>query len=385
MTSADLYDMEALYSEEERLARDEIRRWTKERFSPLVEDAYRKGEFPLEVALELADLGAFGANLEGYGCAGLSNTAYGLMMEELEYADSGLRSFVSVQGALCMYPIYAYGSDEQKEKYLPRMQSGEVIGCFGLTEPDFGSNPGGMLTRAEDKGDHYLLNGAKMWITNGGLAHIAIVWAKLDGEIVGFIVPTDAEGFSAPEQRRKWSLRCSVTSELVLQDVKVSKDALMPNARGLKTALGCLTQARYGIAFGAIGAARSCYDTARDYTMSRIQFDKPLASFQLIQTKLANMLTEITKAQVLCWRLGRLKDEGKMNFAQVSLAKRNNVGRALEIARVARDMLGANGITDEYPVGRHMCNLETVNTYEGTYDIHGLILGEKITGLQSYA
>jgi len=385
MTSADLYDMEALYSEEERLARDEIRRWTKERFSPLVEDAYRKGEFPLEVALELADLGAFGANLEGYGCAGLSNTAYGLMMEELEYADSGLRSFVSVQGALCMYPIYAYGSDEQKEKYLPRMQSGEVIGCFGLTEPDFGSNPGGMLTRAEDKGDHYLLNGAKMWITNGGLAHIAIVWAKLDGEIVGFIVPTDAEGFSAPEQRRKWSLRCSVTSELVLQDVKVSKDALMPNARGLKTALGCLTQARYGIAFGAIGAARSCYDTARDYTMSRIQFDKPLASFQLIQTKLANMLTEITKAQVLCWRLGRLKDEGKMNFAQVSLAKRNNVGRALEIARVARDMLGANGITDEYPVGRHMCNLETVNTYEGTYDIHGLILGEKITGLQAYA
>jgi alkylation response protein AidB-like acyl-CoA dehydrogenase len=384
MTSADLYNMEALYSEEERLARDEIRRWAKERFQPIVEDAFRRGEFPLDVALELADLGAFGANLDGYGCAGLSNVAYGLMMEELEYADSGLRSFVSVQGALCMYPIHAYGSEAQKNKYLPRMQTGEVIGCFGLTEPDFGSNPGGMLTRAEDKGDHYLLNGAKMWITNGGLAHIAIVWAKLDGKIAGFIVPTDAEGFSAPEQRRKWSLRCSVTSELVLQDVKVPKDALMPEARGLKAALGCLTQARYGIAFGAIGAARACYDTARDYTLSRIQFDKPLASFQLIQTKLANMLTEITKAQVLCWRLGQLKDEGKMNFAQVSLAKRNNVGRALEIARTARDMLGANGITDEYPVGRHMCNLETVNTYEGTYDIHGLILGEKITGIQAY-
>jgi len=384
MTSTDLFDLEALYGEEERLARDEIRRWARERFTPLVEDAYRKGEFPLEVALELADLGAFGANLEGYGCAGLSNTAYGLMMEELEYADSGLRSFVSVQGALCMYPIYAYGSDEQKEKYLPKMVTGEVIGCFGLTEPDFGSNPGGMITRAEDKGDHYVLNGAKMWITNGGIAHIAIVWAKLDGEIVGFLIPTDSEGFSAPEQRRKWSLRCSVTSELVLQDVKVPKDALMPKAIGLKTALGCLTQARYGIAFGAVGAARACYDTARDYTLSRIQFDKPLASFQLVQTKLANMLTEITKAQILCWRLGSLKDEGKMNFAQVSLAKRNNVGRALEIARTARDMLGANGITDEYPVGRHMCNLETVNTYEGTYDIHGLILGEKITGIQAY-
>jgi len=384
MTSTDFYELEDLYTEEERLARDEIKRWCRERFMPVVEDSYRDGKFPLAIALELAELGAFGANLEGYGCAGLSHTAYGLMMQELEYADSGLRSFVSVQGALCMYPIYAYGSEEQKDRYLPKMATGEVLGCFGLTEPDHGSNPGGMITRAEDKGDHYLLNGAKMWITNGGLAHIAIVWAKLDGEVVGFIVPTDSEGFSAPEQRRKWSLRCSVTSELVLQDVKVSKDALMPKARGLKTALGCLTQARYGIAYGANGAAMACYDAARDYSLSRIQFDKPIASFQLIQTKLANMLTEITKAQLVTWRLGRLKEEGKMTFAHVSMAKRNNVGRALEISRVARDMLGANGITDEYPVGRHMCNLETVNTYEGTYDIHGLILGEKITGIQAY-
>ncbi|MAG56863.1 MAG: acyl-CoA dehydrogenase [Planctomycetes bacterium] len=385
MQQTDFFDLDELYTEEEILARDEIRRWCKERFEPIVEDAYRKGEFPLDVALELGELGAFGANIQGYGCAGLSNTAYGLMMQELEFCDSGLRSFVSVQGALCMYPIYAYGSDEQKDEWLPKMATGEIIGCFGLTEPDHGSNPGGMITRAEDKGDHYLLNGAKMWITNGGLAHLAIVWAKLDDEVCGFVVPTDAEGFSAPEQRRKWSLRCSVTSELVLQDVKIPKDNLLPKARGLKTALGCLTQARYGIAFGAIGAARCCFETARDYALSRIQFDKPIASFQLIQTKLANMLTEITKAQLICYRLGRLKDEGKINFGHVSMAKRNNVGRALEIAREARDMLGANGITDEYPIGRHMCNLETVNTYEGTYDIHGLILGQCITGIPAYA
>jgi len=385
LLSTDFFDLDSLYAEEELLARDEIRRWARERFTPIVEDAHRDGRFPLEIALELADLGAFGANLEGYGCAGLSNSAYGLMMDELEYADSGLRSFVSVQGALCMYPIFAYGSDEQKERWLPKMSAGEIIGCFGLTEPDHGSDPGGLVTRAEDKGDHFLLNGAKMWITNGGIAHIAIVWAKLDGQIHGFVVPTDSEGFSAPEQRRKWSLRCSVTSELVLQDVKIPKDHLLPKAQGLKAALGCLTQARYGIAFGAVGAARCCYDTARDYALSRIQFDKPIASFQLVQTKLANMFTEITKAQLLCYHLGLLKDAGKADFAHVSMAKRNNVGRALEIARTARDMLGANGITDEYPIGRHMCNLETVNTYEGTYDIHGLILGERITGIQAYS
>lgn len=384
MTKTDFYDLDSLYTEEEILIRTEVRKWTRERFLPLVEDAYRKGEFPLKVALELADLGAFGSNIEGYGCAGLSNTAYGLIMQELEYVDSGLRSFVSVQGALCMYPIHAFGSEEQKERWLPAMAAGKLIGCFGLTEPDFGSNPGGLITRAEDKGDHYLLNGAKMWITNGTIADLAIVWAKLDGEVCGFVVEKGTPGFSAPEQRRKWSLRCSVTSELVLQDVKIPKENLLPGARGLKTALACLTQARYGIAWGATGAAMCCFETARDYALSRIQFGKPIASFQLIQTKLANMLTEITKAQLLTFRLGQLKDAGRMDFAQVSLAKRNNVGRALEIARDARDMLGANGITDEYPVGRHMMNLETVNTYEGTYDIHGLILGERITGIPAY-
>ena len=384
LQETDFYDLDSLYAEEEILVRNEVRRWARERFLPVVEEAYRGGTFPLELALELADLGAFGANIEGYGCAGLSNTAYGLIMQELEYVDSGLRSFVSVQGALCMYPIHAFGSDEQKDKWLPDMASGKIIGCFGLTEPDFGSNPGGMITRAEDKGDHYLLNGAKMWITNGTMADIAIVWAKLDGEICGFIVEKGVPGYSAPEQRRKWSLRCSVTSELVFQDVKIPKENLMPKARGLKTALSCLTQARYGIAWGATGAAMCCYETARDYALSRIQFDRPIAAYQLIQTKLANMLTEITKAQLLTYRLGQLKDNGKMNFAQVSMAKRNNVGRALEISREARDMLGANGITDEYPIGRHMMNLETVNTYEGTYDIHGLILGERITGIPSY-
>jgi glutaryl-CoA dehydrogenase len=376
--------LDSLYTEEEILIRTEVRKWARERFLPVLEDSYRKGQFPLALGLELADLGAFGANIEGYGCAGLSNTAYGLIMQELEYVDSGLRSFVSVQGALCMYPIYAFGSDQQKNEWLPKMAAGKLIGCFGLTEPDFGSNPGGMITRAEDKGDHYLLNGAKMWITNGTIADLAIVWAKLDGEICGFVIPKGTAGFSAPEQRRKWSLRCSITSELVMQDVKIPKDHMLPKARGLKTALACLTQARYGIAWGATGAAMCCYETARDYSLSRIQFDKPIASFQLIQTKLANMLTEITKAQLMSYRLGQLKDAGKMDFAQVSMAKRNNGGRALEISREARDMLGANGITDEYPVGRHMMNLETVNTYEGTYDIHGLIIGERITGIPSY-
>jgi glutaryl-CoA dehydrogenase len=384
LTKTDFYDLDSLFTEEEILIRNEVRKWARERFLPVLEDNFRKGTFPLELGLELADLGAFGSNIEGYGCAGLSNTAYGLIMQELEYVDSGLRSFVSVQGALCMYPIYAFGSDEQKNEWLPKMAAGKLIGCFGLTEPDFGSNPGGMITRAEDKGDHYLLNGAKMWITNGTIADLAIVWAKLDGEICGFVVEKGTPGFSAPEQRRKWSLRCSVTSELVLQDVRIPKSNMLPKARGLKTALACLTQARYGIAWGATGAAMCCYETARDYSLSRIQFGKPIASFQLIQTKLANMLTEITKAQLLTFRLGQLKDAGKMDFAQVSMAKRNNVGRALEIARDARDMLGANGITDEYPVGRHMMNLETVNTYEGTYDIHGLILGERITGIPSY-
>ena len=384
LQNPDFFDVTALCTEEEILARDTIRSWAREEFLPIVADCFAKGEFPLEKALEVADLGAFGANMEGYGCAGMSNVAYGLMMQELEYVDSGLRSFVSVQGALCMYPIHAFGSDEQKEKWLPDMAAGRKIGCFGLTEPDFGSNPGGMITRAEDKGDHYLLNGAKMWITSGTIADFAIVWAKLDGEVRGFIVEKGTPGYTAPIQERKWSLKCSVTSELVFLDCKIPKENILPKAKGLKAPLACLTQARYGIAWGGVGAAMSCYDTAREYALSRIQFDKPIASFQLIQTKLANMLTEITKGQLLAWRLGKLKDEGKMDFVQVSMAKRNNIGMALDIARTARDMLGANGITDEYPVGRHMVNLESVNTYEGTYDIHGLIVGERITGIPAY-
>ena len=381
----DFYDIDSLLTEEELIVRDSIRKWSREEFAPIVEHHYREGTFPLKKALELAPLGAFGANIEGYGCAGLSNIAYGLIMQELEYVDSGLRSFVSVQGALVMYPIHAYGSEEQKNYWLPKLAAGEKIGCFGLTEPDFGSNPGGMLTRAEDKGDHYILNGAKMWITNGTMADVAVVWAKLDGEIRGFLVEKDTPGFSAPLQHRKWSLRCSVTSELILKDVKIPKSNLLPNAKGLPAALGCLTQARYGIAWGAMGAAMSCFETAREYALSRIQFDKPIASFQLVQNKLAIMLTEIVKGQLIVWRAGRLKDEGKLDFAQVSLAKRNNVAAALDIAREARDILGANGITDEYSVGRHMMNLETVKTYEGTHDIHALILGQRITGIPAYA
>ncbi|MEY2742585.1 MAG: Glutaryl-CoA dehydrogenase [Planctomycetota bacterium] len=381
----DFYDIDSLLTEEELIVRDSIRKWSREEFAPIVEHHYREGTFPLKKALELAPLGAFGANIEGYGCAGLSNIAYGLIMQELEYVDSGLRSFVSVQGALVMYPIHAYGSEEQKNYWLPKLAAGEKIGCFGLTEPDFGSNPGGMLTRAEDKGDHYVLNGAKMWITNGTMADVAVVWAKLDGEIRGFLVEKDTPGFSAPLQHRKWSLRCSVTSELILKDVKIPKSNLLPNAKGLPAALGCLTQARYGIAWGAMGAAMSCFETAREYALSRIQFDKPIASFQLVQNKLAIMLTEIVKGQLIVWRAGRLKDEGKLDFAQVSLAKRNNVAAALDIAREARDILGANGITDEYSVGRHMMNLETVKTYEGTHDIHALILGQRITGIPAYA
>ena len=381
----DFYDIDSLLTEEELIVRDSIRKWSREEFAPIVEHHYREGTFPLKKALELAPLGAFGANIEGYGCAGLSNIAYGLIMQELEYVDSGLRSFVSVQGALVMYPIHAYGSEEQKNYWLPKLAAGEKIGCFGLTEPDFGSNPGGMLTRAEDKGDHYVLNGAKMWITNGTMADVAVVWAKLDGEIRGVLVEKDTPGFSAPLQHRKWSLRCSVTSELILKDVKIPKSNLLPNAKGLPAALGCLTQARYGIAWGEMGAAMSCFETAREYALSRIQFDKPIASFQLVQNKLAIMLTEIVKGQLIVWRAGRLKDEGKLDFAQVSLAKRNNVAAALDIAREARDILGANGITDEYSVGRHMMNLETVKTYEGTHDIHALILGQRITGIPAYA
>jgi glutaryl-CoA dehydrogenase len=380
----DLFDIESQYSEEELMVRDTIRSWVREQYAPIVEHHFREGTFPLDKALELAPLGVFGATIKGYGCAGLSNVAYGLIMRELEYVDSGLRSFASVQGALVMHPIWKFGSDEQKDHWLPLMAEGKKIGCFGLTEPDFGSNPGGLITRAEDKGDHYLLNGAKMWITNGGIADVAIVWAKLNGVIRGFLVEKGTPGYSAPLQHRKWSLRASVTSELVLKDVRIPKSNVLPKSDGLKSALDCLTQARFGIAWGALGAAMSCFETARSYALSRIQFGKPIASFQLIQEKLADMLSEITKGHLLVLRGSQLKDQGKLDFAHVSMCKRNNVHWALEIARMARDMLGANGITDEYPVGRHMMNLETVKTYEGTHDIHALILGERITGIPAY-
>jgi glutaryl-CoA dehydrogenase len=380
----DLFDIESLFTEEELMVKDTIRSWVREQYAPIVEHHYREGTFPLEKALELAPLGVFGATIKGYGCAGLSNVAYGLIMRELEYVDSGLRSFASVQGALVMHPIWKFGSDEQKDYWLPKMAEGKKIGCFGLTEPDFGSNPGGLITRADDKGDHYILNGAKMWITNGGIADVAIVWAKLNGQIRGFLVEKGTPGYSAPLQHRKWSLRASVTSELVLKDVKIPKSNILPKTEGLKSALDCLTQARFGIAWGALGAAMCCFETARNYTLSRIQFGKPIASFQLIQNKLAEMLSEITKGQLLVYRGSQLKDQGKLDFAHVSMCKRNNVHWALEIARMARDMLGANGITDEYPIGRHMMNLETVKTYEGTHDIHALILGERITGIPAY-
>lgn len=384
MARTDLLEVESLFTEEELLARDTVRSWAREEWLPLLEKDYEDGVFRLEKARELAQLGALGSTIRGYECAGLSHTAYGLIMQELEWVDSGLRSFVSVQGALCMYPIYRFGSEDQKQKYLPRMAAGEIIGCFGLTEPDFGSNPGGMITRAEERDDHFLLNGAKMWITNSPVADLAVVWAKLEGKVRGFLVERGAEGFTTPETKHKWSLRASTTGEIVLQDVRIPKENILPEAHGLKAPLSCLTQARYGIAWGATGSAMACFEAARDYSLDRVQFDVPIASFQLVQTKLANMLSEITKAQLLCWRLGRLMDEEKATFAQVSLCKRNNVGRALEIAREARDMLGANGITYEYPVGRHMMNLESVNTYEGTYDIHGLILGEQITGIPAF-
>jgi glutaryl-CoA dehydrogenase len=330
-------------------------------------------------------MGLFGANLpEEYGCANMNNTAYGLVMQELERGDSGLRSFVSVQGALVMYPIYEFGTDEQKKHWLPLLARGEKIGCFGLTEPDHGSDPGGMETRAEQKNGGWVLNGTKRWITNGTISDIAIVWAKTGSEVRGFIVETNSPGFQAPEIKKKLSLRASVTSDLIMDDVFVPAENLLPKTKGLRAPLMCLNQARFGIAWGAIGAASAVYETAVDYTKGRTQFDRPIATFQLVQERLAHILTEITKGQLLAWRLGRLKDEGKLHFAQTSLAKRNNVWIALEAARIARDLMGANGITLEYPVFRHMCNLESVYTYEGTHNIHTLILGEQITGFPAY-
>lgn len=386
----DYFDIDSLLSEEERMIRDTVRGWVDDALLPVIEEAYIKRRFPRELIPQMAELGIFGANLpEKYGCAELNNIAYGLIMQELERGDSGLRSFASVQGALCMYPIYAFGTEDQKQKYLPKMATGEVIGCFGLTEPDFGSNPAGMITRAVKDGDGWVINGAKMWITNGSTADIAIVWAKtgdLDDakSIRGFIVPTDSDGFQARDQKGKLSLLASDTSELVFQDVRVGPEALLPESGGLKSPLKCLTQARYGIAWGAVGAAMACYDEALSYAKERTQFDVPIGGKQIQQVRLADMLTEITKAQLLNLQLGKLKDAGTMRPQQVSLAKRNNVSMATDIAREARRLLGGNGILVEYQSMRHMANLESVYTYEGTHDIHGLILGQDVTGLAAF-
>jgi glutaryl-CoA dehydrogenase len=380
----DYYDIESELTGEERLVRDNVRRFVDERVMPVITEHFVAGTFPTQLIPEMAELGLFGMNLTGYGCAGMGQVAYGLAMQELDRGDGGMRSFCSVQGALCMYPIWAYGSEAQKERYLPGMARGEIIACFGLTEPDFGSNPAGMLTRAEKVAGGYRLSGSKRWITNGNIAHLAVIWAKLDGKIRGFLVPTDAEGFTAEKITDKFSMRASVTSELVLEDVVVGDDAILPGVEGLKGPLSCLTQARFGICFGVIGSAMACYECALDYAKERVQFSRPIAGYQLVQQKLVNMLSEITKAQCLTLRLGRLKEQGRMRPQQVSLAKRNNVAMALDIARTARDVLGGNGIMYEYPVARHMLNLETVYTYEGTHDIHTLILGQDITGLPAF-
>jgi len=381
----DYFKLDDHFSEEELMVRDMVRSFVDKEVLPIIEEHHRHATFPKELIPTMAELGLYGANLpEKYGCAALNNVAYGLIMQELERGDSGVRSFASVQGALVMFPIYAYGSDDQKDEWLPKLASGDAIGCFGLTEPDFGSNPGGMKTRAEEDGASYVLNGAKMWITNGTIADVAIVWAKLDGVVRGFIVPTETEGFSAPEMKGKFSLRASITSELVLKDVRIPKSNILPDVKGLKGPLSCLTQARYGIAWGAVGSAMATYETALNYGLERIQFDKPIASFQLIQDKLVTMVTEITKAQMLAYHLGRNKDDGKMEHQMVSMAKMNNVSMALDTARTAREILGANGILDEYPVIRHMLNLESVYTYEGTHDIHRLIIGADITGIEAF-
>ncbi len=381
----DYYNIDSLLSEDEKLVRATVREFVDENVLPIIEKHNRQGTAPLELVPGMASLGVFGATLPAdYGCAGMNNVAYGLVMQELERGDSSIRSFASVQSALVMYPIFTYGSEEQRRRWLPALASGEKIGCFGLTEPDFGSNPGGMITRAEPTSDGYLLNGAKMWITNGTIADVAVVWAKLDGVVNGFLVEKGTPGFTAPEMKGKHSLRASVTSELIFQDVRIPKENRLPGGTGLRLPLSCLSQARYGIAWGAVGAAMACYDSALDYARTRIQFDKPIASFQLIQARLVHMVTEITKAQLLCLQLGRLKDAGKARYQQISLAKRNNVYHALEIARESRSILGANGILDEYPVMRHAANLESVITYEGTHEMHTLIVGEDITGIPAY-
>ncbi len=389
-SGVDFYDFDSLLSEEECAVRDMVRAWVDENLMPIIGQCYLEGRFPKELIPQMAELGFYGANLpEEYGCAGLNNVAYGLIMQELERGDSGIRSFASVQGALVMYPIHTIGSEDQRKRWLPRLASGEDIGCFGLTEPDFGSNPAGIITTARETDDGWVLNGTKMWITNGSLATVAIVWAKTGdiddaGSIRGFIVPTDTPGFASKDQKGKLSLRASDTSELHLEDVHLPKDALLPSSDGIKSPLMCLTQARYGIAWGGIGAAMACYDEAVSYGLNRIVFDKPIAQTQIQQVRLADMLTEIVKAQFITLHLGRLKDSGAMTPEQVSLAKRNNVNMACDIAREARRLLGANGILAEYHSMRHMANLESVYTYEGTHDMHSLILGMAITGKQAF-
>jgi glutaryl-CoA dehydrogenase len=389
-TGVDFYDLDTLLSEEERAVRDTVRAWVDDRLMPIIGACYLEGRFPRDLIPGMAELGLFGANLpEQYGCAGLNNVAYGLIMQELERGDSGIRSFASVQGALVMYPIHAFGSEDQKRRWLPGLAAGKEIGCFGLTEPDYGSNPAGMITTARETREGWVLNGTKMWITNGSQATVAIVWAKTGdlkdaSAIRGFIVPTDTKGFSARDQKGKLSLRASDTSELILEDVKLAADAILPKSGGLKSPLSCLTQARYGIAWGAIGAAMACYDEALRYAKTRVMFDRPIGQTQIQQVRLADMLTEITKAQLLALQLGRLKDAGTMTPQQVSLAKRNNVDMACECAREARRLLGANGILAEYHSMRHLANLESVYTYEGTHDMHSLILGESVTGLAAF-
>ncbi|MGA2259834.1 MAG: acyl-CoA dehydrogenase family protein [Acidobacteriota bacterium] len=381
----DFFQADDLLSEDEKMVRDTVRAFVDDKVVPIMDQHFENATFPTQLVSEMGDLGLLGANLpEAYGCAGMKDVAYGLVMQELERGDSGLRSFASVQGALVMYPILTFGSEEQRRHWLPRMARGEAIGCFGLTEPDHGSDPGGMITRAVKDGNRWVLNGAKSWITNGTIADVAIVWAKLDGEVRGFLVEKGTKGFTAPEIKHKMSLRASITSQLILEDCFIPEENLLPGGQGLKSALMCLNQARYGIAWGALGAAMACYHISLEYAKERIQFGRPIAGFQLVQEKLAYMLSEITKGQLLAIQLGRLKEAGKLHFAQTSLAKRNNVEIALEIARLAREILGANGISLEFQVIRHMCNLETLKTYEGTHDIHTLILGQAITGLEAF-
>ena len=381
----DYYNSDSLLSQEEKMIRNSVREFISKEVVPIIEEHYSEGKFPIHLIKKMGELGMLGPNLpKEYGCAGLNNVSYGLMMQELERGDSGIRSFASVQGSLVMFPIFTFGSDEQKKKWLPLLAKGEKIGCFGLTEPNQGSNPGGMETKAEKADGGYILNGAKMWITNGTIADIAIVWAKLNGIVRGFLVEKEFKGFSAPEIKGKHSLRASVTSELVFDDVFVPEENILPKTTGLKNPLMCLNQARYGIAWGVVGSMMTCYGIALNYAKTRIQFEKPIAAYQMTQEKLVYFLTEITKSQLLNIQMGRLKDKGTLKFTQVSLAKRNNCEKALEIARMSREILGANGISNEYPIMRHSANLESVKTYEGTHEMHTLIVGEDITGYQAF-